>query len=445
MTKGLLIIVFLIFFFSCTKDFTSDSVELDVELKSLLSSASPSGDYEFYILPSGSDLSQIPQDVLNPLTPLKIELGKMLFFETALAMDAIYSSGIGTYSCSSCHIPEAGFRSGSPQGIADGGEGFGINGERRIRQRDYAESDLDVQSIRPLALINVAFVTNTFWNGQFGPKGVNIGTEDVWDLRTDTRINYSGYEALEAQNFIGIPSHRIAPGKALFDKYGYTALFDKVFEDVAVEDRYSIFTTSLAMSAYIRSIVSYEAPFQDWLNGSYDALTIQEKEGAILFFGKARCSGCHYEKNLGSMEFQALGVKDIYQRPSFNSDISDRRNLGRAGFTLKDEDIYKFRVPQLYNLSDSPFFFHGSSKQTLEDVIEYKITASSENANVPNEFLSEKFKPLSLSEDEISALLSFIKNGLRDPNLIRYKPENILSGNCYPNNDYQSKIDLGCD
>ena len=444
MAKGISFIVALVLIVGCTKDFTTNDLQLDVDLKRLISNASPDGSYEFYQLPVHTDLDQIPQDVRNPLTAQKVELGKFLFYETGLAMDANYESGLGTYSCGSCHIPAAGFRAGAPQGVADGGMGFGVNGENRIKNRDYQEDEIDAQSARPLSLINVAYVTNTFWNGQFGGGGVNVGTEDVWHLREDTERNELGFEAIETQNFEGILAHRIASNKELLEQLGYKDMFDEVFPEIPEEERYNTNTASLALSAYIRAIISDKAPFQQWLAGDYGAMSDMEKEGGILFFGKARCANCHYEKNLGSMEFHALGVKDLYQRPSFNTKVSDRRNLGRGGFTLNFEDRFKFRVPQLYNLNDSPFYFHGSSKLTIEEVIDYKIAATSENPNVENELLSEKFSPLNLTSREREALINFIKFSLRDPDLNRYLPTQILSGNCFPNNDPQSVIDLGC-
>ena len=66
---------------------------------------------------------------------------------------------------------------------------------------------------------------------------------------------------------------------------------------------------------------------------------------------------------LNAMEFYALGVSDIYQRTDehFNTSSSDPRVLGRASFTQREEDRYKFKVPQLYNLANAHFYFHGSS------------------------------------------------------------------------------------
>jgi len=432
-------------FFSCNSDTITEEVQFDEILKRQISAASPEGNYRSFIVPTAKELDKIPQDPRNPLTTAKVELGKMLFFDTGLAKGARYSSGIGTYSCASCHIPEAGFRAGAPQGVADGGKGFGFNGEGRLKNGEYAEDDLDVQSARPLSLINVAQVTNTFWNGQFGSENANIGTEDVWPLRHDTQGNLLGYKAIETQNFEGVETHRFVYHKEILEQFGYVEMFDEAFPELGEDEKYSAFGASLALSAYIRTINSSEAPFQKWLKGDTDAMTVEQKQGAYVFFGKARCANCHYEPNLGSVEFHALGVKDMYQRSSFSADASDRRNLGRGGFTLNEEDMHKFRVPPIYNMGDSPFYFHGSSKRTLEEVLDYKIEARSENPEVSDDVLSEKFKALTLTDEERDALLDFLREGLRDPDLTRFAPTNVPSGNCFPNNDYDSRVDLGCE
>lgn len=429
---------------SCTKDQMPVLVELDNQLRSLVLQASPENSLDYYILPDGSDLSEIPQDPKNPLTQEKIDMGRNMFFDTGFALEAMDPSGIGTYSCASCHIPEAGFRPNNFQGIADGGSGFGNNGENRLMNTNYAENELDVQSARPLSLVNVAYVTNTFWNGQFGSTGVNEGTEDVWDQLHETELNYKGFHGIETQNIEGLEVHRIAISKEVLADLGYLETYDRVFSDIPEEERYTKETASLAFSAYIRSIISDQAPFQSWLKGNDNALTYEQKQGGILFFGKANCSNCHYRPNLGSLEFHALGVKDMYQTPSYNAFASDRRNLGRGGFTLKEEDYYKFKVPGLYNIGNVNYFFHGASAFDLDDVINYKVRAESENVNVPQELLSPKFLKLDLSLEEKKYLKAFLKEGLEDPNLVRHAPTSVPSGQCFPNNDPQSRIDLGC-
>jgi cytochrome c peroxidase len=429
---------------SCTKDQMPLLIELDNELRAKIKLISPDGTTDFYKLPNENDLSVIPQDVRNPLTPEKVNLGKLLFYDTGLGQDAVKDSGMGTFSCASCHIPEAGFRPGTFQGIADGGKGFGINGEGRRKQSNYTEAELDVQSARPLSLLNVAYVSNTFWSGKFGSGGVNVGTEDVWDMDEEATLNHLGFEAIETQNLIGIKTHRITINKDIADNFGYTEMFDEVFPDYSEEERYSQETASFAISAYIRTLISNKAPFQNWLNGENGALSYDEKKGGILFFGKAQCFQCHYDKNLGSEEFHALGVNDMDQIPSFNTAPDDKRNLGRGGFTLKEEDNFKFRVPQLYNMEGTEFYFHGSSKRNIRDVIEYKLAAQAENSRVDQSLISNKLNPIDLTEEEISQLETFIRSSLKDPDLTRYQPVTVPSGFCFPNNDPESVLDLGC-
>ncbi len=437
---GLCIITVLI---GCTEDSVDLSAELDYRLDSSIKQYSPTGESDFYILPDGSNLREIPQDPKNRLTTQKIELGKFLFFEPAFAVDAVHNSNIGTYSCATCHIPEKGFRPDNVQGIADGAMGYAY--ERQMNP-DYDEQELDVQEARPLSLINVAFVKNTAWNGQFGAGGINVGTEDVWADNISTRRNYLGYDGLETQNIQGVTTHRMDFTESHIDSLGYRELFDKAFPEYTSANRYSKITGSLAISAYLRSVISDRAPFQDWLRGDRNAMSTEEKRGAILFFGKANCNRCHYNQNLGSLEFHALGVNDMDMHPESvkaNNPLA-RRNLGRGGFTGLEEDLYKYKVPGIYNIGDAEFFFHGSSAKTLEEVIDYKDHALKENNRVPDENMSGKFSPLGLSEQEKSELVTFIRKSLRDPDMTRYLPEFVKSGYCFPNNDEASKAYLNC-
>jgi len=434
---------------ACTQDRMPELIGLDLELQALIDRAPVENNdgMNFYVLPDGSDLSKIPQDLENnPLNEAKVELGKFLFFETGFATQAIKTEGMGTFSCASCHIPEAGFKSNTRQGIADGGRGFGLNGETRRRSDEYDIPQLDVQSARPLSLVNVGFVKNTTWNGRFGAEDENTGTEEYWIEADGTSDNALGFKAIETQNFKGLETHRILVTKDLIDQFGYTDLFDEAFPELTDDQKYSNFGGSLAISAYIRTVISNKAPFQQWLKGDRSALSLEEKNGALLFFGKANCSKCHYNENLGSGELHALGVKDIDDGPFFRtteSELQDR-NLGRGAFTGLDEDLYKFKVPGLYNSGDADHFFHGASALTLEDVIQYKNSAVTENDQVDQSRISDKFLPLNLTEQEQQQLVLFLRKSLRDPDLLRYKPTSIKSGQCYPNNDSESRLDLGC-
>ena len=398
-----------------------------------------------YILPDESDYASIPQSPVNPLTKEKIALGKLLFFEPAFANEAKKQELKFTYTCSSCHVPEAGFRPGRMQGIADGGVGFGRIGESRFKFPVYDNDSIDAQGARPLVVLNVAYVENTMWNGSFGSDAANSGTENVWGVFDPaTARNHERLGALEGQNIEGLITHRMNYTKELIINAGYKELFDKAFPNMPESERYSRKGASFALSAYLRQNLTNKAPFQLWLKGNETAMSDQQKRGAVLFFGKAGCNGCHYEKNLGSNRFEALGVDDLYEHGGLKTGPSDRRNLGRGGFTGKTGDMFKFRTPQLYNLGDSGPYFHGGSIETLEGVVRYFNNGKKQNNRVPTSQLSNFIKPLGLSENEIKDLTEFLANGLRDPDLRRYVPEKVLSGMCFPNNDLASKIDMKC-
>ena len=76
--------------------------------------------YNQLLMPDPHNLAAIPQHPKNPLTQQKVSLGRMLFHETALGLNAEEESGMGTYSCASCHHASAGFQAGLQQGLGDG-------------------------------------------------------------------------------------------------------------------------------------------------------------------------------------------------------------------------------------------------------------------------------------------------------------------------------------
>lgn len=442
MKKVLLLLFAGLVLASCARDEVANP--LDIQLQKLLDRRAPGGDRQHFVLPHETDYANIPQDPANPLTAEKVALGKMLFFETGLAIDAVKKNGRGTYSCATCHVPSAGFMPGRIQGIADGGAGFGRNGESREKYDNYRPEELDVQGARPLSVLNVAYVTNSTWSGKFGAGHANEGTEHAWDKEPATEINRLGLQGLESQNMEGLGLHRMVVNKTVLDSLGYTAMFDGAFPEMPEEDRYGKMGAGFAISAYLRALLTTQAPFQRWLRGDTEAMTGIEKRGALLFYGKAGCYRCHKGPALSSVEFHALGVKDLFEAGAFATDENDLRNLGRGGFTGNPEDMFKFKVPQIYNMGDSPFYFHGSSKRSLHEVVEYFNEGVPENPRVPEENISPFFHPLNLSDQEVEELVRFLENSLRDPNLERYVPEEVLSGNCFPNNDPESRRDLGC-
>jgi cytochrome c peroxidase len=162
------------YFLACVHD---PAQTLERQLLELLDNHSKTGAYTGYAMPASDDYANFPnQDPKNPVTAVKAELGRMLFFETGLGLEPKYAVSKVSYSCSSCHIPERGFTAGRFQGIADGAVGFGESGEGRTKNPVYLGEDVDAQGARPLPTINLTYVTNALWAGTFGSFNVNEGT-----------------------------------------------------------------------------------------------------------------------------------------------------------------------------------------------------------------------------------------------------------------------------
>ena len=442
---GLLCIVMVLL--SCNSS-TEEVTNPDQLLEQALIDASGGKGISYYVLPESSDLASVPQDPNNSLSVEKVELGKLLFHETALGNDPDFSEGIFTYSCASCHHADGGFGSGLKQGLGEGGLGFGAQGEGRFSAADYPSKAIDVQPIKTPSSLNVAYQKNMLYNGQFGATGVNSDTKYAWLVNTPRELNYLGLEGVEIQAIASMNVHRMEMTRAFVEQLPeYKSLFDQAFPQIAEEQRYNDTTAGMAMAAYQRTLLPNKAPFQQWLKGNTGALDQQSKEGALLFFSKAKCYTCHNGPALSSMAFYALGMKDLYEAGEeiLNSSKFSLENKGRGGFTEKQVDMFKFKVPQLYNLKDIRFFGHGSSFNSIKAVVEYKNLAEPENINVPMDQMADEFKPLQLTDSEVDAIVAFLERGLYDPDLSRYVPESLPSGNCFPNNDLQSREDLNCE
>ena len=451
MKKQLIVIFSLVLFLgSCKKDtpvIEGPNVQLDEDLQSALFAASNGNGYNYFLLPNSNDFDNIPQDPLNPITTEKVNLGKLLYHETGLAIDPMKELSTETYSCASCHFASAGFQAGRFQGIGEGGIGFGLNGEGRNKGALYEGDEIDVQPIRTPTAMNGAYQKNMLWNGQFGGTGLNLGTESMWTSGTPIATNHLGFEGLEVQAIAGLGVHRMDITAEFLEKLPeYKTYLDATFPELPESERYTKQTMGLAIAAYERTLLANEAPFQKWLRGDALAMSDLEKEGAILFFGKANCNNCHSGPALNKMEFHAIGMNDLYSCPEevFKADENSKENLGRGGFTGNSDENYKFKTPQLYNLADSPFYGHGASFRSIRDVVVYKNNAIAENSNVPTSQLSSEFISLNLSENEINALTAFLEISLRDANLKRYEPEMLPSGNCFPFNDPMASNELGC-
>jgi cytochrome c peroxidase len=426
---------------SCTDD--DSYTEIDSKSALEMKIVDLYGSKQALVLPFSSDLNAIPSDPNNPITKAKVDLGKLLFHETGLAKNPNVSESTDSYSCASCHHSNAGFQSGLKQGIGEGGIGFGISGEGRHKNPAYQESDLDVQPIRSPSIINTAYQEVMLWNGQFGAKGVNQGTEANWTPGTPKEKNNLGFEGLETQAIAGLAVHRLSIDENFLLNTVYKEMFDESFPNLPADERYTSITAGLAIAAYERTVLSNESPFQQWLRGNDLAMDENETRGALLFFDKAKCYQCHSGPGLNGMEFHAIGMNDL-EGSNILTAVDNITKRGRGGFTGNPEDDFKFKTPQLYNLADVNFYGHGANFTSLTGILKYKNEAIKENSEVPQSAISQLFTPLNLTDEEIDDIVAFLETGLYDSNLQRYVPTALPSGNCFPNADELSSLDLGC-
>ena len=264
---------------------------LDEALIEKMNASSYGAGVGYYQLPDSDDLGGIPQDPKNPLTVEKIELGKFIYHETAFAVDVKYSGSMKAISCATCHHAAAGFQAGMAQGIADGGTGFGVRGEGRALDPLCPLDSIDVQEIRTPSLLNVAFQKVMRWNGSMGATGSNTGTETQW-VGPALSKNNLGFEGVETQSIVALKGHRQDMDSAVIHGTSYKAMFDAAFPNVPAQERYTNKTAGLAIAAYSRTVMANKAPFQEWVKGNYNAMTSDQKEGALLFFGDACGDAC---------------------------------------------------------------------------------------------------------------------------------------------------------
>lgn len=448
--SNILLPIVAVLFLACESDeYTNTPTSLDKDLTSLLVSRSQDQGLSFFVLPSETDYASIPQDPLNPITKEKVTLGQLLVHETATGGNPKMPDNKYTYACASCHPAASGFSAGIRQGIGEGGIGFGFAGEGRVAMDEgtMPRDSIDVQPIKPPTLLNVAYQEVALWNGALGAQGINAPY--VQQNAGVVPENLLGFQGLETQGIAGQTAHRLKIDSEFAEEFGYKSYFDAAFPSVPAEDRYSPVNGALAIAAFNRTVLANQAPWQEWLKGDSNALTEAQKKGAMVFFDKGKCFECHTGPALKSNEFHAWGLLDFNpeetiifeRRRSFNIEIQK----GRGEFTGRAEDDYKFKVPTLYNLKMNKFYGHGGSVTSIREVVEYKNEGVKQSAEVPDTQIASQFGTLNLTEDEITYLVDFLENGLFDPNVARYAPNEVLSGNCIPNNDEQSRIDLGCD
>jgi cytochrome c peroxidase len=314
----------------------------------------------------------VPAD--NPMTPEKVELGKLLFFDTRLSGDA-------SVSCATCHEPKQGW--GFSNDISRGYPGT-------LHWRNSQ------------TLINSAYYGKLFW------AGAAKSLEGQGPAAAKGAVAGNGEADMMEVRLAFIPEYR--------------ERFAEVFGDHWPK----LSNAWKAIAAFERTLVQTDTPFDRYMNGEEEALTDQQKRGLELFQGKANCIECHNGALLSDQKFYNLGVPraERWEQEGL-AQITFRYEQYAKGVTeemyrtIKDDaglyyrtkqkvDKGKFRTPSLrYTIYSAPYMHNGTFWDLFE-VVEFYNEGGGEN-----EFASTKtdiIKPLDLSDEEVEDLVAFLES-----------------------------------
>jgi cytochrome c peroxidase len=317
-----------------------------------------------------------PAPIDNPITPEKVELGRLLYFDPRM-------SGDGSLSCNSCHPATTGW--GASTAISFGGPG--ISHWRNAQ-----------------TILNVAYYTKLNWDGS--QTSIERQNGGAWDGAVAGNLD----SALAEERLAQIPE------------------YVKRFRDVFGLE-YPTWEAALkAVATYQRTIVSRNVPFDAYLQGDENAISTEARRGYELFQGQAGCMACHNGPLASDNDYHATGVplnpdflnsplKQItfrYQQWSKGAPESVYRaatdDYGLYYQTHQEADQGKFRTPSLRDLCYTAPYMHNGVFNTLEEVVAFYNAGG---GDVPNQ--SEFVKPLNLTDTEQQDLVAFLKSLCGDP------------------------------
>lgn len=261
-------------------------------------------------LPFGLDADAAVSPPDNPMTPAKIELGRLLFFDKRLSKD-------NSIACASCHMPGVAFTDGQP--VSAG-----------IRRQQGGRS--------APASINRLFSTVQFWDG----RAATLEEQSIGPFINPIEHGFANHDEM------------VAKMKTI---EGYRKLFKKVFgADITIGG------VGKAIASFQRTILSGNSPADRFdMGGDERALSPEAQRGLILFRDKARCTKCHSGFNFTDEKFHNLGI-------GWDTNTLD---LGRYMVTRDPQEIGAFKTPTLREISRTAPYMHDGRFGTLEDVVNF--------------------------------------------------------------------------
>ena len=340
------------------------------------------------VLRHGPWPQEVARDPSNRVSgsPAAIALGRALFFDTRL------SAG-NAMACATCHLPQ--------QGLGDG------------RERGHGRVRLDRN-------------TPGLWN-------VGLARWFGWDGAADSLWAFAMRPILHPDEMASTPGQ---VAELIRNDATLACWYDKAFGVRPGSDPERLLSdTAKALAAYLETLVSGKSDF-DLLRDALargDAAAAARypaaaRRGLGLFFGRGRCAVCHFGPNFTNGEFHDIGIPylaapgrvDPGRHGGINAVQADRFNrLGEfsddaagisAGHTrhvVQNHTTYgQFKVPSLRNVELTAPYMHNGSLKTLQDVVRHYSELPEDRLHQDGEAL---LKPLKLSEEEIGALVAFLR------------------------------------
>jgi cytochrome c peroxidase len=305
--------------------------------------------------PSTETIAPPPFPDNNPPTPMKIELGRRLFYDADLSFT-------GVMSCATCHEQKRGFT--DPNKTRPGV--FGDPGERNIQ-----------------TLANVGYFSSLTWGGPH----VDI-------LEHQALIPIEGLKPIE-MGFNRGPEGALP--QRLKDQACYPQLFAAAFPEKQGE--ISMDTITMALAAFQRTLVSLDAPYDRYRRGDKAAISDQAKRGEALFEAK-QCSSCHAGAHFTDAALPGRKPVEAFHAlapPKPGDPLKPDTGLHRI--TQKAEE---FRTPGLRNVALSAPYMHDGEQPTLADAIRHHHAA----ADIQTD---ERLKQI-VTETEIADLVAFLES-----------------------------------
>lgn len=307
-----------------------------VQTVKVLSVADRAGSAYDWQIPDWLPPPPVPDD--NPMSEVKVRLGKHLFYDNRLSLD-------GSVSCASCHHQSLGFSDGLTRSVGVGGS---------LTERNA------------MGLANVGYSPALTWAN---PHLTSLERQSLVPLFSEEPVEM-GLAGQEQALF----------GKLQNDPL-YRELFARAFPEL--DGRIELASITRALAAFQRTLISVDSPYDRYkYGGDQGALSDSARRGESLFFSeKAECYHCHQGFNFtDTLQTANSGFAEVafYNTGLYNVDGEGAYPAGGAGLhalTDKASDMGKFRTQSLRNVGVTAPYFHDGSAATLDEVIAHYAVA----------------------------------------------------------------------